>query len=78
MFQFGDLDPGDRYTIELTVTSLGNEDTASVRNYTFIEMTYPVEPTIVTEINVTERTIGFGYTNPLYFEVNMIAVLFLI
>ena len=74
-FQFGDLDPGNRYTIQLNATSLGDDETASVRSYTFVEVTNPVEPTIVTEIYVTEHTLGFGYTNPLYFQVRVRVVL---
>ncbi|XP_075264193.1 uncharacterized protein LOC142356110 [Convolutriloba macropyga] len=75
-FRFSDLDPGDLYTIEMSVISLGRRYTSNrgdppvavVRNYTFHESTYPVEPTIVTDITVTEHTIHFGWTNPAYFE----------
>ena len=79
-FRFSDLDPGDLYTIEMSVISLGRRYTSNrgdppvavVRNYTFHESTYPVEPTIVTDITVTEHTIHFGWTNPAYFEVTLI------
>ncbi|XP_075250736.1 uncharacterized protein LOC142342943 [Convolutriloba macropyga] len=75
-FRFSDLDPGDLYTIEMSVISLGRRYTndrgdppvAVVRNYLFQESTYPVEPTIVTAVTVTEHTIHFGWTNPVYFE----------
>ncbi|XP_075258408.1 uncharacterized protein LOC142350446 [Convolutriloba macropyga] len=68
-FHFGNLEPGDRFTMNMWVTSKGDEDTAVVRNYTFYDSTYPTEPTIVTSITVTEHTIHFGWTNPLYFQV---------
>ena len=55
---------GRRYT-----NDRGDPPVAVVRNYLFQESTYPVEPTIVTAVTVTEHTIHFGWTNPVYFEV---------
>ena len=67
-YQFGDLFPGDRYTINMWAVSKGDEKTAVVRNYTFYDSTYPLEPTIATEVTVTEHTVHFGWTNPVYFS----------
>ena len=68
-YHFGDLDPGDYYTVEMWVTSLGDDVTALVRSYTFYDHTYPIEPTISTAVTVAEHTMHFGWTNPVYFEV---------
>ena len=54
------------------VKSKGDEATAVVRNYIFYDSTHPIEPTIVTSILVTEHTVAFGWTNPVYFEVRHI------
>ncbi|XP_075250733.1 uncharacterized protein LOC142342939 [Convolutriloba macropyga] len=54
---------GRRYT-----NDRGDPPVAVVRNYTFQESTYPVEPTIVTAVTVTEHTMHFGWTNPEYFQ----------
>ncbi|XP_075265081.1 uncharacterized protein LOC142357319, partial [Convolutriloba macropyga] len=67
-YQFGDLFPGDLYTVEMWSVSKGDENSAVVRNYTFSDSTYPLEPTIVSEVTVTEHTIHFGWTNPVYFS----------
>ncbi|XP_075258482.1 uncharacterized protein LOC142350517 [Convolutriloba macropyga] len=67
-YHFGDLDPGDYYTVEMWVTSLGDDVTALVRSYTFYDHTYPIEPTISTAVTVAEHTMHFGWTNPVYFE----------
>ena len=68
-YHFGDLDPGDSYTVDMWVTSLGDDVTAVVRSYTFYDSTYPIEPTMVTAVTVTEHTVHFGWINPVYFEV---------
>ncbi|XP_075239393.1 uncharacterized protein LOC142334949 [Convolutriloba macropyga] len=67
-FQFGELFPGDLYTINMWAVSKGDENTAVIRNYTFYDSTYPLQPTIVTEITVTEHTIHFRLSNPVYFS----------
>ena len=72
-YQFGDLFPGDLYTIEMWAVSKGDENSAVVRNYTFSDSTYPLEPTIVTEVTVTEHTIHFGWTNPVYFSASYLS-----
>ena len=57
---------GRRYT-----NDRGDPPVAVVRNYTFQESTYPVEPTIVTAVTVTEHTMHFGWTNPEYFQASI-------
>ena len=69
LYHFGDLDPGDYYQIQMWVTSLRVDVTAVVRSYNFYAATYPIEPTIVTAVTITEHTMNFGWTNPVYFEV---------
>ncbi|XP_075258494.1 uncharacterized protein LOC142350529 [Convolutriloba macropyga] len=68
VYHFGDLDPGDLYTISMKVTSLGDVNTAVNRSYTFYDSTYPIEPTIFTTVTVTEHTMHFGWTNPVHFQ----------
>ncbi|XP_075255812.1 uncharacterized protein LOC142348373 isoform X2 [Convolutriloba macropyga] len=74
-YRFPDLDPGDLYTIEMTAISLGGRQSgegggavAVIRNYTFTESTFPIQPTIATTITVTQHTIHFGWTNPVFFQ----------
>ena len=69
MYQFVDLDPGDLYTIEMVVLSLGDDVTRVERRYTFYDSTHPLQPTIVTNVTVTEHAVHFGWTNPVYFQV---------
>ena len=69
MYQFVDLDPGDLYTIEMVVLSLGDDVTRVERRYTFYDSTHPLQPTIVTNVTVTEHAVHFGWTNEIFYQV---------
>ena len=59
---FGDLDPGDLYTIEMSVESEGANPV--YRNYTFADSTFPVPPVISAIGNVTSNSIDFIWDQP--------------
>ncbi|XP_075250731.1 uncharacterized protein LOC142342936 [Convolutriloba macropyga] len=64
-FLLGDLDPGDLYTIDMTVESQGVNPV--YRNYTFLNSTFPVLPSDIQVANVTPTSVKFSWTPPVGF-----------
>ncbi|XP_075254779.1 uncharacterized protein LOC142346155 [Convolutriloba macropyga] len=63
---FVNLDPGDLYTIEVTVYSQG--DFTEVRHYVLQESTHPEEPKVIFPVVATEHTLQFGWAVGNYFQ----------
>ena len=61
------LDPGDLYTLTVTMTSQGSNPV--IRTETILESTYPEKPTIVYPITPTEHSLHFGWTVSNFFTV---------
>ena len=62
-FLFGDLDPGDLYTMEMLVESAGKSPV--FRNYTFLDSTFPLPPVVAPVGDVTvDNTLYISWTPP--------------
>ena len=62
-FLFGDLDPGDLYTLEVSAASEGTNPV--YRNYTLFDSTFPLPPVIAPVGEVTKNnTLYISWTPP--------------
>ena len=62
------LDPGDSYSIDVTVMSEGRRP--MYRHYSYSESTYPIEPTVEGPDNVSEHNMSIAWSVPKYFKVS--------
>ena len=71
---FGDLDPGDLYTVEMSVESEGENPVH--RRYNFTDSTYPVPPAVSSTENVTSNSIDIAWDKPEGFHQVLILINF--